>query len=79
MWYYLDDFVTIGRPDSEECHLHLQALCEVCQRLGIPLAGEKVEGPSTCLTFLGIVIDSITLELRLPYDKLERIRSLLTE
>ena len=66
LWHYLDDFITIGRPDSEECHLYLQALCEVCRRLGVPLASEKVESPSTCLSFLGIVIDSITLELRLP-------------
>ena len=79
LWHYLDDFITIGRPESEECHLHLQALCEVCRRLGVSLASEKVEGPSTCLSFLGIVIDSIALELRLPDDKLRRIRSLLTE
>ena len=79
LWHYLDDFITIGRPESEECHLHLQALCEVCRRLGVPLASEKVEGPSTCLSFLGIVIDSVALELRLPDDKLRRIRSLLTE
>ena len=30
LWHYLDDFITMGHPDSEECHLHLQALCEVC-------------------------------------------------
>ena len=25
LWHYLDDFITIGRPDSKECHFHIQA------------------------------------------------------
>ena len=79
LWHYLDDFITIGRSNSDECHFHLHVLCEVCQRLGVPLASEKIVGPSTCLPFLGIVIDSVAQELRLPADKLTRIRSLLTE
>ena len=36
-----------------------------CNNLGIPVAMEKLEGPATTITFLGIEIDSITHELRL--------------
>ena len=79
LWHYLDDFVTIGRPQSDECAFSLHLLIELCARLGVPLAIEKVEGPSTCLPFLGIEIDSIAQELRLPADKLMRLRSLLGE
>jgi len=43
--------------------------------LGIPLALEKVEGPSQCLTFLGITLDTKLILARLPDDKLSRIRS----
>ncbi len=50
---------------------------EVCQRLGVPLAAEKVEGPSRGLTFLGIFLDTVKLELRLPEDKLRRLSSLI--
>jgi len=43
--------------------------------LGIPLALEKVEGPSQCLTFLGITLDTKLMLARLPDDKLFQIRS----
>jgi hypothetical protein len=73
LWYYLDDFITCGPAGSEECHLNLQLLINVCQHLGVPLA-EKLEGPTTSLVFLGILIDMVQGELRLPGDKLERLR-----
>ena len=28
LWHYLDDFITIGRPDSEEGHLYLSYDCQ---------------------------------------------------
>jgi len=42
--------------------------------LWVPLAVEKVEGPSTSLTFLGIVLDTVRMEAWLPIDKLHLIR-----
>ena len=47
---------------------------DVCSILGIPLALEKVEGPSDSLTFLGITLDTQSMQARLPDDKLQRIR-----
>jgi hypothetical protein len=44
---------------------------------GSPVAAHKTEGPSTCLTFLGIQIDSVAMQLSLPPDKLSRIRGLV--
>ena len=43
--------------------------------LGIPLAEEKCEGPSTVLTFLGIQIGMVHMTLSLPEEKLGRILS----
>ena len=43
---------------------------EVFERLGVPLALEKVEGPSTSLTFLGITLDTSRMEIHLPDEKL---------
>lgn len=40
--------------------------------LGIPLAVEKVEGPSPVLEFLGICIDTFNMVIRLPEEKLRR-------
>ena len=42
--------------------------------LGILLALEKIEGPSQCLTFLGITLDTELMQACLPDDKLIRIR-----
>lgn len=40
------------------------------------MASNKVEGPSTTLTFLGIEIDSVARQLRLPSHKLALIQSM---
>ena len=47
--HYIDDFLTLGRPNSAECQRNLGILKAVCQALGVPLAEEKVEGPATIL------------------------------
>ena len=52
---------------------------DTCRELGVPLATHKSVGPTTCLTFLGIEIDTLAMELRLPRDKLNRLKDLLAE
>jgi len=76
--HYLDDFLLLGPPESPTCANNLSAIKAVCMELGIPLALEKVEGPLHCLTFLGITLDTIKMEARLPVEKLQRIRNLLS-
>ena len=49
-------------------------IIKVFGELGIPLAPGKIEGPSTCLPYLGICINSIKMEIRLPEDKLIDLR-----
>ena len=70
---YLDDFLLLGPPDSSICEHNLDIFTQVCDGLGIPLATEKVEGPSTSLNFLGILLDIHRMEIHLPEDKLQRI------
>jgi len=73
--HYLDDFLTIGPQESLSCANNLQKFKDTCFMLGIPLALEKVEGPSQCLTFLGITLDTQLLLARLPDKKNSRIRN----
>ena len=75
--HYLDDFIIIAPPDSQECEEALAILDRVCDQLNIPMAAHKREGPTTCLIFLGILIDTVAGELRLPEEKLARLRALL--
>ena len=79
IFHYLDDFIVIGPPDSSECALALLTLDRTCAELGIPIAEHKREGPVTCLTFLGIEVDTVAMQLRLPLDKLRRLQGLLSD
>jgi hypothetical protein len=77
IWHYLDDFITVGPPDSDECQANITLMVELCRRLGIPLADDKLVGACTCLVFLGIEIDTIAGEIRLPTEKLRRFKELV--
>ena len=75
--HYLDDFLLLAPPSSDACLSNLNLVKDVRLQLGIPLALEKLEGPSQSLTFLGIILDTQRMEARLPDDKLLRIRTQL--
>ena len=77
--HYLDDFLVLGPPDDPECGQALSRTLQVCQDLGVPIAAHKTEGPSKQLTFLGIQVDSIKMELSLPPDKLTRITAMVLQ
>ena len=68
LYHYLDDFVLLSKAEeaAEQLNLFLGLLLD----LGMPVAPEKLEGPGPVVTFLGIEIDTLTMELRLPEKKL---------
>ena len=76
--HYLDDFLMMGPADSIICHENFSTIQRFCQELGIPLASDKLEGPSHPLNFLGIELDTVCMETRLPGDKLTRNHTLLS-
>lgn len=49
----------------------------LCKEFGVPLAEEKSVYPTSCLEFLGIQIDTVAMEFRLPIEKVLHIQSLL--
>ena len=75
--HYLDDFLFFGRPGTGEGATLLSKALRVLANLGVPVAPQKIEGPSTLVTFLGIIIDTQTSQLRLPPEKLQRLRELI--
>ena len=62
----------MGQADFTTFHDNFAAIQQTCQNLGIPLALEKLEGPAHSLIFLGIEMDTVRMEARLPQDKLTR-------
>jgi len=71
--HYLDDFLSMGPALSNKYQKNLITIQQLCTQLGILLALEKLEGPTHCLTFLGIKIDSSSSLARLPQDKLANL------
>ena len=70
---YLDDFLTFGRPNTPECSHNISSLIRVCDTLHIPINFEKTTDPSTRLEFLGILLDSVRLELSITVDRKQEL------
>ena len=73
----LDDFITWGPPGTTDCQQNHTKLIATCEYTGNPLEVSKCEGPATTIVFLGLELDSIKLEIRLPESKLRRLLLLL--
>ena len=67
--HYLDDFFLAAKTKSE-CESYMKRVKDLFCFLGVPIALDKLEGPSTVLTYLGIEIDTVKRILRLPVKKL---------
>ena len=72
---YLDDYFTVGPANSSVCAHNVKTILHVASQVGIPLAPNKLEGPTTRLVFLGILIDTTCMETSLPNDKLHELIS----
>ena len=77
--HYLDDFITVGRSGSLECQENLGAMLRTCEATGTPIDPGKTEGPCTTLVFLGIEVDTVAMQLRLPQEKLARLNETLKQ
>lgn len=77
---YLDDFA-LCEP-AEACAQAVATLLALLQELGLPVQQAKLaeEGTPACVaTFLGIVVDTVAMELRLTEERLASMRTLLSE
>ncbi len=74
--HYLDDLFFASPFDPMPQALLVTVLSSL-DELGIPVAQDKIEGQSTTITFLGILIDTCRFELRLPGPKLVHIQELV--
>ena len=75
--HYLDDFIFVGPSYSQDCKILMDAFFQVCKDLGVPIAEEKTCGPTTSLIFLGLVIDTHDLSVKIPIEKLRQLQALL--
>lgn len=75
--HYLDDFLFIGWASSHECLYLFTIFRMLCRKFGVPLVEEKSVWPTTSVELLGITIDTVNMEFRLPPDRLNRLRFLV--
>ena len=76
MVHVIDDFLFLANS-SKKCAADMKSFIQLFGQLGVPLAQDKTQGPDTTLPFLGITLDTLKLEARLPQDKIDKCRSLL--
>ena len=77
--HYLDDFSIVGDPKSHECGRSLQTALDTCEQTGFAVKVEKTVGPVTKIILLGVELDSELLQLRLPQEKLDKLRELVAK
>ena len=71
--HYLDDYIIVTPSDRALCIKFIEIIHCECDRLGIPIATHKSEGPTTCIIFLGIEIDTMSGQLRLPDETAQNL------
>ncbi|XP_071097708.1 uncharacterized protein [Haliotis cracherodii] len=69
--HYLDDFLTGGTAGTSHCSDNLNGCVNTLEQLGVPIAHDKTVGPTTKLTFLGLKIDTIAMQIRIPEPKIK--------
>ena len=77
MWVRMCCHLLIIGSTYEEYQLALSVLINLLISLGFPINWNKVCGPSTTITFLGVTLDLIPMRAELPYDKICKLHSLL--
>lgn len=73
--HILDDFLFISPPNSSKCYSALLAFYQLAKDIGLPIKSAKTVYPTTTLTFLGLELDTLKMEIRLPLDKLTQLKA----
>ena len=74
---YLDDFLFIALLACI-CNQNLEVFLELCRNINMPISEEKTEGASTCLVFLGLLINTIDQTVSVPIEKLEKAQVMIS-
>ena len=76
-YHFYEDFFTCGPPNSDQCLNGLNDCMELAEELGSSIEQIKAFLPTTCLTYLGVSLNSVLLEHSLLEDKLLRVNQAL--
>ena len=71
MSHILDDYIFFGAKGTIHAKKSLQTFEVLAESLSLPLKHEKTVQPSTRVVLHGILVDTITMQLELPQDKVD--------
>ena len=74
LYNYIDDLVYTGLPG--DIHQSYQTLMALLQELGLEISTSKLIEPNNIAVCLGIEINSVNRNLRIPDDKLKQIKKI---
>ena len=75
--HYSDDYLMFSVPDMRLAVQSKATLLNMFHYLNIPVAEQKLLGPATSLPYLGIQIDTMSMTVAVPEDKLSAILDML--
>lgn len=71
---YLDDFIIFG-DDYDSCAYAQKIVIRLLISLGFAISWGKCTLPSTTTLYLGVIFDSVAMELRIPEAKMQKLHS----
>ena len=71
--HYLDDYFTCGPAKTNICQENIDIMLKSCNETGFEVNLSKFVEPTTELEYLGIVIDSINMQLKISAHRLHEI------
>ena len=74
IWNYIDDFLCISLP-SQIHHIY-DRLQQLLEELGLTVSSKKLVPPSTQVTCLGIVVNTVDFSIAIPVEKLAVIKNM---
>ena len=75
---YLDDYLFAAML-KRICNAYIQNFLDVCAEIGFPVSEEKTFWSTHLLVFLGLLINTVTQQISIPADKVERAKLLVEE
>ena len=77
MSHILDDFMFFGQT-SDLCYEYLCAFLALAEDINIPINHQKTVQPTTLAVLHGVEVDTIAMQARLPWDKLEKSKGMIS-
>ena len=77
----LDDFLFGGKRNTQDCQIIMGHFQKCMSELAVPIAGEKTEGPTTVLCFLGLELDEMVISLPMEkvHENIQKIQAVLSK